>query len=787
MRPGSLLGDTTRPAGVAWAVLGGLTAIQAVISMLALTGSEIGDTAAAGLLYNVLHLIPGVLVAVRAGRAPRPLRAAWRFLAAGMIAYGAGNLYWWFRVRQLDPEPLVTPADPMWLLFYPCFGIALVLLLRHRLAQAGTQAWLDGVIASAAVAALVSLPMLPAVEPAPHSTAAGVVVNAAYPLCDIAVAGCLLGAWALDGWRADRVLGLLIAGMGLFATADTISMVLLWQGADLPPGVDLMWIAGLTLLALAAHQPVGRVRTGRPSLWLSTAVPAGLAFVCLGLLMYAAPTQRSVPVASSVLAGTAVAAAIVRMMASVRTAEALGTARRQARTDELTGLANRRYFVERLDRELARPTRDLAVAFVDLDRFKEVNDSFGHDVGDSLLTLVGARMRESIGGEVLLARLGGDEFGLIMPGVGRDRAAAVVGGVLGALREPFVLPEVDLHVDASIGIAVSPVDGTDRSTLLRRADVAMYAAKTGHGGPVFATGLDDHARARLTTLEELRAGLDRGELLLHYQPKVTVDAAARVVGVEALIRWQHPVRGLVYPDAFLYTAQSADLMGRITTVVLDLACRQSRAWHDEGLPVPVAVNLSVSDLRDRSLPEQVGELLRRYGLPPTALELEVTESVLMTDADDALAQLGRLRDMGVRLAVDDYGTGYSSLSYLRVLPVDDLKLDRAFVSRCVSDPRSAAIVHSTVQLAHSLGMHIVAEGVEDADIFERLREYGCDLAQGYGIARPQDATATTAWLRGREIAGVPGQHGEPLLTGPPMVSAASGSVAHTALPPGSAR
>ncbi|MDI6103435.1 EAL domain-containing protein [Actinoplanes sp. NEAU-A12] len=754
MRLGSLFADLTRRERAAWWILSALTLVQSVICALEVAGSPIGDTPVGGLFNITLHLMPGLMVAARARRAPRPVRAAWRLLAAGMISYGAGGTYWWLSARHRDPQPLVTLAEPLWLLFYPCFVVALVLLLRQRLPKVSAQAWLDGVIASAAVCALVALPMLAAVDPAPHSTVMGVVVNAAYPVCDIAVAGCLLGAWALNGWRADRLLGLLIAGMGLFAVGDAFSMVLLWQGSDVPAWVRLMWILALIILAVAAHQPAGPSRTSRPSVWLSTAVPAVLAFLCLGLLMYAALSDRSVTAISSLLAGIAVTAAIVRMLASVRTAEALGAARRQARTDELTGLANRRFFVERLDRELEQGTEDLAVAFVDLDRFKEVNDSFGHDVGDNLLTLVGQRMRGALGSDVLLARLGGDEFGLIMPGAGRDGAAAIVDGVLHALREPFVLPEVDLHVDASIGIAVSPDDGADRSTLLRRADVAMYAAKAAHGPPVFATGLDDHARARLTMLEELRAGLERAELVLHYQPKVTVDAAARVVGVEALVRWQHPVRGLVYPDAFLYTAESADLMSRVTTVVLDLACRQSRAWHDQGMPVPVAVNLSVSDLRDRTLPEQIGELLRRYGLPPTALELEVTESVLMTDADDALAQLGRLRDMGVRLAVDDYGTGYSSLSYLRVLPVDDLKLDRAFVSRCLGDPRSAAIVHSTVQLAHSLGMCIVAEGVEDADTFERLREYGCDLAQGYGIARPHDAGTTTAWLRGREIAGV---------------------------------
>ncbi|MFC7533523.1 putative bifunctional diguanylate cyclase/phosphodiesterase [Actinoplanes sp. GCM10030250] len=747
------VGEPPRRASAPWWLLGALLAVHAVVCVLTDAGSDVGDSLFAAGLNAALYLLPSLMVAARARRALGPARHAWMFLAAGMLAYSAGNLYWYLAIRPLDPEPMMSAADPMWLAFYPCFALTLVLMLRHRLPKLSTPALLDGLIAAGAVSALVSVPVLALIVPAPHSTLTGILVNAAYPLSDIAVTGCLLGAWALCGWRAGRVLALLIAGMGLFALADAATMVLLWQGSGNAAWLEILYTVGVALLALAAHQPEhSSAVNGRPDMLLSTALPAALASLCLGLLLYASLSPGSVEPVSSILAGVAITAAIIRMMVSVRSAEALGTARRQARTDELTGLANRRFFVEHLDEQLTGRDDVVAVAFVDLDRFKEVNDSFGHDVGDNLLRLVGARMRDSIAKEVMLARLGGDEFGLIMPGMGSAEAGVVVEALVRTLREPFALPEVDLHVDASIGIAVCPDDGTDRSTLLRRADVAMYAAKTGHGGPAFATGLDDHARARLTMLEELRAGLGRDELVLHYQPKVTADTALRVCGVEALVRWQHPEKGLIYPDAFLYTAESADLMNRITAMVLDLACRQIRTWHDEGLPISVAVNLSVSNLRDPSFPGQVAALLDRYGLPAHALELEVTESVLMTDADTALAQLGALREMGIRLAVDDYGTGYSSLSYLRVLPVDDLKLDRSFVSRCVTDPRSAAIVHSTIQLAHRLGMRIVAEGVEDMETLGRLESYGCDLAQGYGIARPHDAATTTAWLHEHEIA-----------------------------------
>ncbi|MEU4165030.1 EAL domain-containing protein [Actinoplanes sp. NPDC026670] len=719
-----------------------------VICVLADTGSAAGDSDLAVLLANIVYLGPAVLAAAGARRTAGPVRRVWWLLAAGMLAYAAGNSYWYLRVRYLDPVPAATLSDLLWLAFYPCCGVALILLLHHRLPRLGAAAWLDGAIAAGAVSALVSAPLLATVPPSPQASIGEVLVNVAYPLSDVAVAGCLLGAWALCGWHADRAMLRLITGMAVFATADVVSMVTQWRGTEAPTSLDLLWVGGLTLLALAPsspdrHSAVTRSTGGTGS---STAVPAVLAFLCLGLLAVDAFSDRAVAPVSGLLATAAIGATIIRMMVSVRTAAALSTAHRQARTDDLTGLANRRHFVEQLDDLLATGAGgSLAVALLDLDRFKEVNDSFGHDVGDNLLTKVAARLRTILPEHVLLARLGGDEFGLLMPDTGRARRLATE--VHTVLRDPFVLPEVDLHADASIGVAVFPDDGADRPTLLRRADVAMYAAKAGHGGVAFATGLDDQARSRLTLLEELRSGIGRGELVLHYQPKVAVTSDRRVCGVEALVRWQHPTRGLVYPDEFLPVAENAGLIASVTTAVLDLACRQSRAWRDQGLPVSVAVNLSVSDLRDPLLPQQIAGLLHRYRLPATALDLEVTESVLMTDADTALSLLSTLRSMGIRIAVDDYGTGYSSLTYLQMLPVDDLKLDRAFVSRCGHDSRSAAIVQSTVQLAHSLGMRIIAEGVEDDDIFTQLHRYGCDLAQGYGIARPQNADVTTAWLR----------------------------------------
>ncbi|WP_167759081.1 EAL domain-containing protein [Blastococcus sp. TF02A_35] len=446
--------------------------------------------------------------------------------------------------------------------------------------------------------------------------------------------------------------------------------------------------------------------------------------------------------------------------AELRAAEQLRLAQlaTEAHADPLTGLANRRRFIEEVEATVyGAGDRSCALLMIDLDRFKEINDSFGHSVGDDLLCLVGPRLQQALRPGDLLARMGGDEFAVLLPDADAARAREVGEALGAALRDAFVLDGMPLHVDASIGIALCPDHGRDRSLLLARADTAMYAAKRGrHGYEVWAPDGTPATRDRLETLEQLRTALDDDQLTTHYQPKLDLRTG-RVTGLEALVRWNHPTRGMLYPDVFLPLAEQAGLMRRLALRVLERSLRDLQGWRAHGHDLSVAVNLSVSNLQDVALPEQVAMLLDAFAVPADALVLEITEDVLMADAARSQQVMAGLRRLGVRLSVDDYGTGYSSLSYLRALPVDELKLDRSFVTHLTTDTRAAAIVRSTLQLSRDLGMSMVVEGVEDSASLAALREWGCDVAQGYHISRPMPAERVLGWLEAqRAPAAAPG-------------------------------
>jgi diguanylate cyclase (GGDEF)-like protein len=430
--------------------------------------------------------------------------------------------------------------------------------------------------------------------------------------------------------------------------------------------------------------------------------------------------------------------------------------RHRASHDQVTGLPNRTLLFDRLDEVLLAATRAGTTAglmVIDLDRFKAVNDTFGHHCGDELLAQIGARLGSELRTSETVARLGGDEFAVLLPEIA-DLTAAMAAAVRlrGALETPFHVEGVDLDIEASVGVVLSGVHGNDAATLLRRADIAMYVAKAQNLGVSAYDAMDDtYSPARLGVLGELRRALSQGQLVLHYQPKVSIRTE-EVVGAEALVRWEHPDRGLIFPDEFIPLAEHTGLIGPLTIYVLDAALIQARAWMDAGQPLMMSVNLSARNLLDERLPQQVADLLGEHGVPAELLELEVTESALMTEPGRAQRLLEVLAALGVRLSIDDFGAGYTSLGQLKNLPVAELKIDKSFIMNMGDDPSDALIAHSIVDLGHSLGLTIVAEGVETARILDDLAAFDCDVAQGHYLSQPVSAEVFDAWRAARPSA-----------------------------------
>jgi len=422
--------------------------------------------------------------------------------------------------------------------------------------------------------------------------------------------------------------------------------------------------------------------------------------------------------------------------------------------DPLTGLANRNLLHRRLEQALQRATRDqqpVAVLLIDLDGFREVNNTLGQLNGDVVIQEVAARLGDVVGDADRVARVRGDEFALLLPDADAALAQVVAGKVLKAMEQPIMVERLPIEMGASIGIAVAPIHGLEPEIILRKADLAMQAAKKlRRAAVVYSAECDPYNPRGLVLLGELRRALEGDQLLLHYQPKVDLKTNT-VIGAEALVRWRHPKRGLVPPNDFITLAEQGGLIKRLTRWVLGEAVGQCDVWRRGGTMLPVSVNLSARNLQDTQLLDDVPELLERKKLEPQFLELEITETAVMADAPRAVETLRRLREHGVGLAVDDFGTGYSSLVYLRKLPVSQLKIDKSFViGMAAHEEEDEIIVRSTTDLGHHLGLQVVAEGVEDRPTFDKLGDLGCDAAQGYYMAKPMTPADLAVWLRQSE-------------------------------------
>jgi diguanylate cyclase (GGDEF)-like protein/PAS domain S-box-containing protein len=423
-----------------------------------------------------------------------------------------------------------------------------------------------------------------------------------------------------------------------------------------------------------------------------------------------------------------------------------------ARFDSLTGLPNRNMFLGELDRAIARARRHdapFALYFIDLDRFKTINDTLGHSAGDDLLKAMAARLRGAVRDNDLVARLGGDEFVILLEGTaGAADLTTIAQVLLAAIAEPMTIHGHRFLVTGSIGIALFPSDGQDAATLLKHADAAMYLAKEkGKNNVQFYTAELAGMAARQFEMEsELQLALSRGELLLHFQPKVDI-ASGKMVSVEALLRWAHPTRGLVPPLDFIPLAEERGLIVPIGRWVIQAACRQIRDWRAAGIVTPpVAVNLSARQFASETLVDDIGGAMALFGVAPSDLEVELTESVLMADPERANEVLQQLHAMGVRISIDDFGTGYSSLSYLKRFPAQTVKIDRSFISGLPSDADDLAITEAVIAMAHSLGLNVVAEGVETHEQLAALRRLGCDEAQGFLLGRPMAAVDLAAQM-----------------------------------------
>jgi diguanylate cyclase (GGDEF)-like protein len=702
-------------------------------------------------LYNLPYLA-GAGACFAAAARVRAERIAWSGMGTALVLSAVGNALRVLTTGVPGDGRLSALADVVSLAGYVALYAPVIGLIRARVPRFHPSMWLDGVIgALGTLSAGVAFMLGPYLDPAPGREAVA-LSDLVGPATDVVLVATLVAVGSILGVRPDRTLLTMAAALSFVCASDLALFALQLQGRYVPGGpLELGWLMGVILAARAAsgarNRPAPVDGSGRSRIgWRLLAVP--VACTLTSLVVLGLGWTRPMPAVSAWLAIACVLAGIVRIAVTFREVRSFNQVKQEARTDELTGLANRRALLERAKGIVASASasRPAALLLMDLDGFKEVNDSLGHSAGDELLRQVGPRLRAALRADDVLARLGGDEFAVLSPATGPDEAQALAHRLRELLLQEFTVEGIRLHVGVSIGVSTTPVPAASMQELLRGADIAMYTAKRAREGVHVHVpdALNGAGGDRLRTMEELRTALTDGELLVFVQPQVDLRDG-RVVGSEALVRWQHPTRGLLSPADLLPAAEQAGLLRPLTETVLELALAAAGRWWPDH-HVPVSVNLSAANVTDLDLPGKVAAALVAHGLPAQALTLELVEDTLMADPERGGAVLADLRRLGVRTSIDDYGTGYSSLAYLRNLPADELKLDRTLTADVDHDPRAAAIVEHTVALAHALGLTLVAEGVEDLATGAVLAGLGCDVAQGYAIARPMPVEDFLGWL-----------------------------------------
>lgn len=700
-------------------------------------------------LYSVLNLVAAALIALRAYRVEAD-RWAWVLISAGMALSALGDVVYaiWVPVPK---SPSV--ADPEYLAFYPFVYAGLLLLMRSRLKQVPVPIRLDSLVcalaAAAVAAALRAGPMHAAAARAPATVLVGLV----YPWGDLVVLALVAGMLPILGLRNGFRWCLLAVGFIGFAVADA---VYLFETADgtyrVGTTLDALWPASSLLVAMASWAPwTTTAPTPRRGLGSYT-VPVACTVAALGVAVLSHNSR-----VATTLAALSLIAVAARFSVTFRDVSMLAENHKQAMTDQLTRLPNRRSLATALT-ALSAPggptlmttaSSRRALLLLHLYEFQEFNDSVGRHFGDELLSHIAKRLAASVRREDLLARVSDDEFAILLAeGSDLIAARAQAGRLLEALSEPFRLDPMTVQVDARIAIALCPDHCDHPQELLTRAETALPHAKSSISKiAVYDSAYEMYRDNDPNLVEELRAALlDDHQLTVHYQPKINA-ADGSVHSVEALLRWQHPSRGLLLPEEFLCAAERAGLMRKVANRTINLALEQTRTWRAEGMPLSVAVNLSTTNLLDLDLVSTIERLLRTHDLPADALIVEITESALV-DSARSRNTVAALQHLGVRISLDDYGTGWSSLARLQDVSVDELKLDRIFVARLAHDPRSVAIVRSTVALAHSLGADLVAEGVEDEVTLSALRRYGCTITQGFVHSPPLPPGELRAWIAG---------------------------------------